>query len=156
MVTKKRIYIVLISVFVLNCCLWFFLGRHNTILLSGDQIKDHQSNYSNSLTSLTISNHERGDELPWYYSLYVDYESPRQERLAENIEEQGFPIKKIGLIEQPDFENPEFSFNIISGLPLYSKVTTKILIGSGSTVYEGYYIYFFGWHRIIIHSRGIS
>ena len=152
----KSILFFILVVFILNLTGWFFFGRHDTILLAGSQLKDHSVHYTAQLDSISIYINPRGDELPWYYQLYSDYDSLGKESLISVVETEYDVVDEVEEMAIASYKNKYFDFFIISGFPLYAKVNTTILAGPDSTVYEGIYIYFFGWHKIISTSTGIS
>lgn len=153
---KFRTVKLFLFVLIANLLLWLFQGKNNSIILVGEQIAEHQQNYTISIERVTISNTIRGDELPSYYTVHSDLNESQQQKLISTIQSNGIIVERMGTIEEPDGSNPEYGFYIISGIPLYSKVTTKLLVGSGSTMHEGYYIFIFGWHKVFIHLTGIS
>jgi len=152
----KPILLIIGIVILLNLLGWLLFGKNHTIQMVGTQSEYHTAHYSQQSDSISIFNNPRGDELPWHYQLYSDFSTNEQENLKLVVSEHYGPIKVVEEMGNTSYQNQYFDFFIISGFPLFAKVTTRVFRGPGTTVYEGIYIYFFGWHEISSRLRGIS
>lgn len=152
---RAKIIYGLLSFFIINVILWLTIGKKSIYQLPISQLSYHSLNSdtlfieTNSLNPTTID-----------YLVFDTANDELKEELIQALLSE--KVKSVELKNRSELrannccESPIFKFTIDRPYILLADVVTVLLNDSESTIYDGIYVYFYGWRKFKITLTGMS
>jgi len=152
---RAKIIYGLLSVFLVNIILWLTIGGKSIYQLPISQLSHHSLNSDTLFIEINPDNTAGIDYLVFDTASDELQEELIQTVLSEKVKSV-VPKNRSELRANNCCGSPIFKFTIDRPYILLADVETVLLNDSESTIYDGVYVYFFGWRKFKITLTGMS